>query len=184
MHAKFVLGLMALVGVTATMQAANPVVVMETSKGVIKIELEAEKAPITVKNFLSYVEDKHYEGLTFHRVIKDFMIQGGGYDANQKQRKTKDPIKNESGNGLKNVRGSIAMARTQVLDSATSQFYINVLDNLQLDGAKYCVFGRVIEGMDVVDKIREVETGRKGMFGQDCPQEDVMIKSVKVLEKK
>ena len=184
MYAKFVLGLLALAGVNATLEAANPVVVMETSKGSIKIELNAEKAPISVKNFLSYVEDKHYEGLTFHRVIEDFMIQGGGYDADQKQRKTKPPIKNESGNGLSNVRGSIAMARTQVLDSATSQFFINVKDNLQLDTGKYCVFGRVIEGMDIVDKIRYAETGRKGMFSSDVPQEDILIKSVKVVEAK
>ena len=184
MSAKFVLGLLALAGVTATMSAANPVVEMETSKGTIKIELNEEKAPISVKNFLAYVKDKHYDGLTFHRVIENFMVQGGGYDADQKQRKTKDQIKNESGNGLLNVRGSLAMARTNVLDSATSQFFINVVDNPFLDKGQYAVFGRVTEGMEVVDKIRYSETGRKGMFATDAPLEDIFIKSVKVVEPK
>lgn len=180
MYTKLFLGLVALLGASTMSNAANPVVVMETSKGTITIELNPEKAPITVKNFLEYVEAKHYDGLTFHRVIPTFMIQGGGYDADQKQRKTRDPIKNESGNGLKNDRGSIAMARTNVLDSATSQFFINVVDNGFLDTNKYCVFGRVIDGMDVVDAIRKVETGPKGMFPQDVPQETVLIKSARV----
>jgi cyclophilin family peptidyl-prolyl cis-trans isomerase len=170
-------------------QAANPVVVMDTSMGTIKIELFEEKAPITVKNFLAYVEDKHYDGIVFHRVIDGFMIQGGGYDADQKEKKTKESIKNESGNGLKNQRGTIAMARTSDPDSASSQFFINVKDNAFLDkaeardGVGYCVFGRVIEGMDVVDKIKAVKTGRKGMFDKDCPLEDVVIKSVKKADK-
>jgi cyclophilin family peptidyl-prolyl cis-trans isomerase len=160
-------------------KAANPVVVIETSMGTIKVELFEDKAPITVKNFLGYVEAKHYDGLTFHRVIENFMIQGGGMEPNGKQRKTKDPIKNESDNGLSNTRGTIAMARTNVADSATSQFFINVKDNDFLDkknaqdGVGYCVFGRVIEGMDVVDKIKVVKTAR------DKPVEDVLIKSVK-----
>jgi cyclophilin family peptidyl-prolyl cis-trans isomerase len=169
--------------VASGVQAANPVVVLETSKGTIKIELFEEKAPITVKNFLQYVEDKHFDGLTFHRVIPTFMIQGGGYDVDQKERKTREPIKNESGNGVPNNRGYIAMARTNALDSATSQFFINVVDNPNLDKAKYCAFGRVIEGMDVVDKIRDVATGAKGMFDQDCPKDDVMIKKVTKAEK-
>src|SRR5213080_845419 len=135
----------------------NPVVEIDTSMGKIKVELDQEKAPITVKNFLSYVDDKFYDGTVFHRVIADFMIQGGGFEAGMKEKKTRDPIKNESGNGLSNVRGSIAMARTADLDSATAQFYINTVDNLGLDKAKYCVFGKVIEGMDVVDKIRAVK---------------------------
>ena len=164
-------------------QAANPVVVLETSKGDIKIELFEDKAPITVKNFLKYVDDKHFDGLTFHRVISDFMIQGGGYDADQKERKVRDPIKNESGNGVPNNRGYIAMARTDDLDSATSQFYINVKDNPFLDKNKYCAFGRVIEGMDVVDKIKDVETGRKGKFSKDCPLDDVLIKKAKRVDK-
>ena len=169
--------------VASAVQAANPVVVLETSKGTIKIELFEEKAPITVKNFLQYVDDKHFDGLTFHRVISNFMIQGGGYDVDQKERKTRDKIKNESGNGVPNNRGYIAMARTNDLDSATSQFYINVVDNPMLDKAKYCAFGRVIEGMDVVDKIRDVPTGAKGMFDQDCPKDDVLIKKAKRAEK-
>src|SRR6516162_7156051 len=143
----------------------NPVVVMETSKGTIKVELFADKAPITVKNFLSYVDDKFYDGVIFHRVIPDFMIQGGGMEPGLKEKKTKDPIKNESDNGLENKRGTIAMARTPRPDSATSQFFVNVKDNAFLDRANaqdrvgYCVFGKVIDGLDVVDKIKAVETG-------------------------
>ncbi len=170
--------LAALFGATA-IQAANPVVVMETSKGTIKIELYEDKSPITVKNFLQYVEDKHYDGLIFHRVIDGFMIQGGGFDVDQKERKVRDPIKNESGNGVPNNRGYISMARTQVLDSATSQFYINVKDNGFLDKNQYCAFGKVIDGMDVVDKIKGVKTGAKGKFDSDVPAEDIVIKSVK-----
>lgn len=166
----------------------NPVVVMETSLGTIKIELFEKEAPITVKSFLSYVDKKHYDELVFHRVIPNFMIQGGGYDKDQNQRKTDPPIKNESANGLKNDIGTLAMARTNVVDSATSQFFINVKNNdflnreMAQDGAGYCVFGKVIDGMDVVNKIRDVKTGRKGMFATDCPQEDVIIKSVRRLE--
>jgi cyclophilin family peptidyl-prolyl cis-trans isomerase len=167
----------------AAAQAANPVVVIETSKGDIKIELYEDKAPITVKNFLQYVDDKHYDGLIFHRVIDNFMIQGGGFDVDQKERKTRDPIKNESGNGVPNNKGYIAMARTKELDTATSQFYINVKDNDFLDKNKYCAFGRVIEGMDVVDAIKKVPTGAKGMFDQDCPKEDVVIKKVRRADK-
>src|SRR3954466_8019700 len=157
----------------AAAQAANPVVVLETTKGNIKVELFEDKAPITVKNFLQYVDDKHYDGLVFHRVIKDFMIQGGGFDETLKERKPREPIKNESGNGVPNNRGYISMARTNQLDSATSQFYINVKDNPALDRGKYCAFGRVVDGMDVVDKIRDAETGAKGMFDSDVPKEDV-----------
>jgi cyclophilin family peptidyl-prolyl cis-trans isomerase len=163
------------------------VVVMETNMGTIKIELFEDKAPITVKNFLSYVKDKHYDGLIFHRVIDGFMIQGGGFDSKMEQKKTKDPIKNESDNKLSNLRGTIAMARTNDPDSATSQFYINVKDNKALDRAEgqagYCVFGRVTEGMDVVDKIKVVKTGTKMGF-KDVPTEDVVIKSVKLAEEK
>jgi cyclophilin family peptidyl-prolyl cis-trans isomerase len=180
-----VLGVLAVGGV----RAANPVVVMETNKGTIKIELFEDKAPITVKNFLQYVKDKHYDGLIFHRVIENFMIQGGGFEPGMKERKTREPIKNESDNGLSNLRGTIAMARTSVPDSATSQFFINVKDNTFLDKAMardkvgYCVFGRVIEGMDVVDKIRSVKTTSKMRF-DDVPEEDVVIKSVTVVEVK
>ncbi len=157
----------------------KPVVVMETSLGTIKIELDPQKAPITVKNFLQYVDDKFYDGLIFHRVIENFMIQGGGMQPGMKEKKTREPIKNESGNGLSNTRGTIAMARTQALNSATAQFYINTVDNSsKLDDPKYCVFGKVIEGMDVVDKIKKVKTTTKG-FHENVPEEDVVIKSVR-----
>src|SRR5512143_627461 len=140
--------------------AANPKVLLKTSKGDITLELNAAKAPITVKNFLAYVNDKFYDGTIFHRVIPAFMVQGGGFDKDMKQKATKAPIKNEAGNGLKNDVGTIAMARTGVVDSATAQFFINVKANDFLDhrddsqqGYGYAVFGKVIEGMDVVDKI-------------------------------
>ena len=172
----------ALFGASAA-DAANPVVVLETSLGTIKIELFESKSPVTVKNFLKYVEDKHYDGMIFHRVISNFMIQGGGYDVDFKERKTRDQIKNESGNGVPNDRGYIAMARTAKLDSATAQFYINVKDNPNLDTGKYCAFGKVIEGMDIVDKIRDVKTGAKGMFDSDVPVETVVIKTVRKADK-
>lgn len=157
-------------------------VLMKTSLGDITIELDGDKAPISTANFLSYVEDKHYDNTVFHRVIADFMIQGGGFAPGMEQKATKAPIKNESGNGLSNVRGSIAMARTSDLNSATAQFYINTVNNsAHLDGAKYAVFGRVVEGMDVVDKIRAVRTGRRGGHG-DVPLEDVVITSVRRLD--
>jgi cyclophilin family peptidyl-prolyl cis-trans isomerase len=169
----------------AAAQDKNPVVVIETSKGNIKVELFADKAPVTVKNFLKYVEDKHYDDTIFHRVISNFMIQGGGMTADLREKKTREPIVNESDNGLSNERGTIAMARTNKPNSATSQFYINVKDNTFLDRAKaqdgvgYCVFGRVIDGMDVVDAIRQVQTG-----AMDVPVEAVVIKSVRVLKGK
>ncbi|WP_439621736.1 peptidylprolyl isomerase [Gemmata sp.] len=159
-------------------------VVMETNHGTVKIELFEDKAPVTVKNFLKYVEDKHYDGTVFHRVIDGFMIQGGGFEPGMKEKKTRDPIKNESNNGLSNARGTIAMARTSAPDSATAQFYINVKDNKGLDGSPdkasgYTVFGRVTEGMDVVNKIKEVKTGTKAGF-ENVPEDDVVIKSVKL----
>src|SRR5438477_121515 len=180
-----VLGVVAAVGA----RAANPVVVMETIMGTIKIELLEDKAPATVKNFLAYVKDKHYDGLIFHRVIEDFMIPGGGFEPGMKERETKAPIKNESDNGLSNLRGTLAMARTSEPNSATSQFFINVKDKTFLDRSKakdkvgYCVFGRVIDGMDVVDKIKVVKTGTK-MGHENVPTEDVVIKSVKLVEEK
>lgn len=153
---------------------------LSTSKGDILLELNGEKAPISTANFLSYVDDKHYDGLIFHRVIPNFMIQGGGFTPDMKERDVKAPIKNEWKNGLKNSRGAIAMARTQVHDSATSQFFINVVDNPFLDqprdGAAYAVFGQVVAGMDTVDAIREVPTGNKGMH-QNVPTEAVVINS-------
>ncbi len=167
-------------------QAKNPVVTMSTSKGNIRIELDAEKAPITTKNFLDYVNEGYFDGLIFHRVIPGFMIQGGGFDSGMSQKKAKSPIKNEAGNGLKNVTGSIAMARTNVVDSATAQFFINVKDNEFLnhkntsaDGYGYAVFGQVIEGMDVVQTIEKVKTSNRGMH-QDVPVDAVLIHSVKV----
>ena len=164
----------------------NPVVTMSTNKGNIRIELNADKAPISTKNFLDYVTDGHYDGLIFHRVIPGFMIQGGGFDSGMSQKQTKSPIKNEAANGLKNVTGTIAMARTNVVDSATSQFFINVKDNDFLnhkntspDGFGYAVFGQVVEGMDVVQTIEKVKTGNRGMH-QDVPVDAVVIQSVKV----
>jgi cyclophilin family peptidyl-prolyl cis-trans isomerase len=171
-------------------RAANPVVVIETNHGTIKVELYEEKAPITVKNFLSYVDDKHYDGLIFHRVIEGFMVQGGGMEPGGKEKKTKPAIKNEAANGLSNLRSTIAMARTGEPDSATSQFYINTVDNTFLDkkedpnGVGYCVFGRVIEGMDVVDKIEKVKKKPAAQGKPSVPAEDVVIKSVRKAEKK
>ncbi len=155
---------------------------MKTSKGDIVLELNAEKAPISVENFLKYADKGHYDGTIFHRVIDGFMIQGGGFDQSMKQKPVDAPIKNEWKNGLKNVRGAIAMARTRVADSATSQFFINVKDNSFLDepndGAAYAVFGRVAAGMDVVDKIKSVKTTTKSGMG-DVPVEPVIIEKVK-----
>ncbi len=161
-------------------------VLMSTSLGDIKIELYEKDAPETVKNFLSYVNDKFYDGTIFHRVIAGFMLQGGGFTENMEQKPTKPPIKNEGGNGLKNDTYTLAMARTSVPDSATSQFFINAKNNDFLnrdksqDGVGYAVFGKVIEGLDVVKKIGQVQTGRKGMYS-DVPVEAVVIKSVTVL---
>jgi peptidyl-prolyl cis-trans isomerase B (cyclophilin B) len=158
-----------------------PQVLMETSMGTVKIELYDDLAPITVKNFLKYVDDKFFDGTTFHRVIPTFMIQGGGYEPGGERKTNKQPaIENESYNGLINNRGTLAMARTDEPNSATSEFFINVVDNGFLnktqarDGYGYAVFGRVIDGMDVVDKIKDVETDRK-----DIPLKDVLIKSIR-----
>jgi len=154
---------------------SNPRVLLQTSLGDITLELDEAKAPVSTANFLSYAEEGFYNGTIFHRVIADFMIQGGGFEPGMKQKKTKAPIKNESSNGLSNVRGSVAMARTSDLNSATAQFYINTVDNASnLDRAQYCVFGKVVEGMDVVDKIRAVKTTRAGGHG-DVPASDVTI---------
>ena len=161
----------------------NPSVVITTSQGAMKVELYEDKAPISVKNFLSYVDEKFYDGTIFHRVISSFMIQGGGFQPGMNQKKTKPTIKNESSNGLSNTRGTLAMARTNVPDSASSQFFINTVDNHFLDKAKsqdgvgYCVFGKVIEGLDVVDKIKAVKTGSKSGH-QDVPLQDVTIQTV------
>jgi peptidyl-prolyl cis-trans isomerase A (cyclophilin A) len=169
---------------TVSTEGGNPMVLMSTSMGDIKIELYPDKAPVTVQNFLGYVEDGFYNGTIFHRVIPGFMIQGGGFTPDMKQKPTKDPIKNEADNGLKNDKGTIAMARTNVVDSATSQFFINVANNDFLNhGSRdfgYAVFGKVVEGMDVVDKIAAARTASVGMF-QNVPEEAIVIKSVKVL---
>ena len=196
------LGALTLMATANAAGAANPVVIMDTSMGPIKIELYEDKAPITVKNFLSYVDEKFYDGLTFHRVMPDFMIQGGGFkpgltqaksgkDVQALEKAAHDPIKNEAANGLHNERGTIAMARTSDPDSATAQFFINVVDNTKKldpnprrDPAGYCVFGKVIDGMDVVDKIKGVDT--KIVIPdqiEDVPVEDVMIKSVRRADK-
>jgi len=163
---------------------ANPKVLIKTSKGDITLELFADKAPITVNNFLSYVDEKFYNGTIFHRVIKDFMIQGGGFTPEFLEKATKPPIKNEATNGLKNLRGTIAMARTAEIDSATCQFFINHVDNLRLDQKDntpehfgYAVFGKVISGMDVVDAIASVPTMTKGI-NQDVPRETITIISI------
>ena len=167
---------------------ANPKVLMETSKGDITIELYENEAPRTVKNFLSYVSEGFYNNLIFHRVIKDFMIQGGGMDSEMRQKDPKPPIKNEARRGLGNNRGTIAMARTNVVDSATAQFFINVKDNDFLNhtdktarGFGYAVFGEVIKGMDVVDSIARVKTGNFNGF-QDVPKEPIFIKNVSIIE--
>jgi len=161
-------------------------VTLETTKGTITLELNEEKAPETVKNFLQYVKDGHYDGTVFHRVIDGFMIQGGGFTKDMTQKKTRDAIRNEAMNGLKNLRGTIAMARTMVVDSATSQFFINLVDNSFLDfqnptpqGFGYAVFGKVTDGMDVVDSIAKVKTGSVGPF-QNVPEEPVVIRKVTV----
>ncbi len=166
----------------------NPQLLMETSMGNLKIELFKDKAPITVRNFLSYVKEGFYDGTIFHRVISNFMIQGGGFDTSMVQKKTKFAIKNEATNGLSNKIGTLAMARTAVVDSATSQFFINVADNTFLDNRGktadlfgYAVFGQVLEGMDVVDAIKAVKTGSKGGHA-DVPLEPVVIKSIRLCE--
>jgi peptidyl-prolyl cis-trans isomerase B (cyclophilin B) len=167
---------------------ANPVAVLETSLGSFHVELFPDKAPITVKNFLDYVAAGFYDNTIFHRVINNFMIQGGGFDVGLRQKKTRPPIKNESANGLSNRRGTLAMARTSDPDSATAQFFINVADNLFLDkaqagdGVGYCVFGKVIEGLEVLDKIKTVPTGGRAGH-QDVPRTDVILQSVKPLNR-
>jgi peptidyl-prolyl cis-trans isomerase A (cyclophilin A) len=167
---------------------ANPQVVVETSLGTIRLELFSKEAPLSVKNFLDYAADKHYDGTIFHRVIPGFMIQGGGFTADLAQKATKAPIKNEAANGLKNKRGTVAMARTQVVDSASSQFYINVVDNGFLDhrdnsmqGFGYAVFGKVVAGMEVADAIAGVKTGMQKGF-RDVPLTPVVIKSVRLVK--
>ena len=161
-------------------------VTMETSMGTITLELDDAKAPETVANFVQYAKDGHYDGTIFHRVIDGFMIQGGGFTKDMNQKETREPIRNEAMNGLKNLRGTIAMARTMVVDSATSQFFINLVDNAFLDfqnptpqGFGYAVFGKVVDGMDVVGQIAKVKTGFSGPH-QNVPEEAIVIKKVAV----
>ncbi|WP_199722886.1 MULTISPECIES: peptidylprolyl isomerase [unclassified Pusillimonas] len=168
--------------------SANPKVKMQTNFGDMIIELNAEKAPKTVENFVAYVNDGFFDGTIFHRVINNFMVQGGGFEAGMKQKETRDPIENEANNGLRNDRYTLAMARTSDPHSATAQFFINVADNDFLNhtaptsnGWGYAVFGKVVEGTDVVDKIKVVKTGSKG-FHQDVPTEDVIIEKATVVE--
>ena len=188
MHRLFLFAFAFLFSVAA--HAANPRIEMKTSQGTLVIELYQDKAPKSVENFLQYAKDGFFNGTVFHRVIPDFMIQGGGFTMDLKQKETRAPIQNEaemsSKGGLKNDRYTIAMARTGDPHSATAQFFINVKDNAFLNhtapsgqGWGYCVFGKVVEGMDVVDKIKGVETGSKG-FHQDVPVEDVVIQKAEV----
>ncbi|MCX8115122.1 MAG: peptidylprolyl isomerase [Burkholderiaceae bacterium] len=178
--------LLAVAGADAGAQAAAPRVVLSTSEGDITLELNPAKAPKSVENFLAYVKGGHYDGTIFHRVIDGFMIQGGGFTPDMKQKPTRAPIPLESKNGLKNERGTIAMARTSVPDSATSQFFINVVDNPRLDypnpdGNGYAVFGKVVAGMDVVDKIRTVPTTSAGGH-QNVPAKPVLIRSARIVQ--
>jgi len=181
-------GLLLLFGTTLVAQAANPKIQIKTSKGDITLELYQDKAPITVKNFLAYVDKNFYDTTIFHRVIKNFMIQGGGLTADFHEKGGLAPIKNEAGNGLSNLRGTIAMARTNIVDSATSQFFINHVDSAFLnhrdntpDGFGYCVFGKVVQGLDVVDAIAGVRTGTTQGY-DDAPRETVTILSVRRVE--
>jgi peptidyl-prolyl cis-trans isomerase A (cyclophilin A) len=168
-------------------EAKNPLVMMETNMGNVKLELFQKEAPISVKNFLDYANSGFFSDTIFHRVIANFMIQGGGFTTNFKQKPTNAPIKNEADNGLKNQRGTLAMARTGIVDSATAQFFINVINNdflnhrdKSMQGYGYAVFGKVVEGMDVVDKIAGVKTVTRGF--PDVPEQQVVIKSMNVLK--
>jgi peptidyl-prolyl cis-trans isomerase B (cyclophilin B) len=169
--------------------AADPQVDVKTNMGTIRLELYPAKAPKTVENFLQYVKDGHYNGMVFHRVIDGFMIQGGGYDKNYREKQTRKPIENEAKNGLKNDLGTIAMARTNQPHSASAQFFINVKNNDFLnypgqDGWGYAVFGKVVSGLDVVTKIAKSPTGPGGPFGSDVPRQQVVIESMTVVDKK
>ena len=173
---------------TPTLKGKHTMIKLHTSHGIITLELDAEKAPITVKNFLDYASSGFYDGTIFHRVIDGFMLQGGGFEPGMKQKPTKAAIANEAANGLKNNNYTVAMARTSDPHSATAQFFINVTDNDFLNysapttqGFGYCVFGKVVEGKEVVDAIRKVKTGNRAMF-QNVPQEDVVITKAEVIE--
>jgi cyclophilin family peptidyl-prolyl cis-trans isomerase len=165
---------------------STPVVEVVTNLGTFALQLDPAKAPKTVENFLRYVDAKHYDGTIFHRVISTFMVQGGGFDQRYEKKPTQPPVHNEADNGLKNTRGTVAMARTSDPHSATSQFFVNVVDNANLDhqaksgpGWGYTVFGKVIEGMEVVDKIKAVRTGSGGPFAENAPQDMVVMQTVR-----
>jgi cyclophilin family peptidyl-prolyl cis-trans isomerase len=186
LHTLFIL----LAGMMATVATADdhPRVLLETSMGNITLELDAKAAPETVKNFVQYVEDGFYNGTIFHRVMSDFMIQGGGFTSDMQKKSTRAPIKNEASNGLKNLRGTIAMARTRDPDSATAQFFINVVDNSSLnygdprgDGSGYAVFGKVVDGMETVDRIRAVKTATMGMY-RNVPVESIIINKASLVK--
>ena len=169
-------------------QAANPMVEMKTSMGTLTIELYQDKAPKTVENFLQYVKEGFFNGVIFHRVIDGFMVQGGGFEPGMKEKQTRKPIENEAKNGLRNLPGTLAMARTRDPHSASAQFFINLVNNDKLDypsfdGWGYAVFGKVVEGFDVVQKIAKVQTGNAG-FHQNVPTTPVLIESAKLIEKK
>lgn len=178
--------LLAFFMVPASAQMPYPAVEIVTSEGRAVIELDRPRAPITVDNFLKYVEAGHYDGTIIHRVIPDFVVQGGGYDPDFKSRPTRDEIVNESGNGLTNARGTIAMARQGDPHTATSQWYVNLADNDQLDPNRrrwgYTVFGRVVEGIEVFDKIAAIETGPAGPLPAEVPQKPVLVHSMRVIE--
>ncbi len=186
MKSTVIFALFALVTASASAQMPYPSVEIVTSEGRAIIELDRPKAPITVDNFLKYVAAGHYDGTIIHRVIPDFVVQGGGYDPDFKSRPTRDEIVNEAGNGLTNARGTIAMARQADPHTATSQWYVNLGDNEQLDPNRrrwgYAVFGRVVEGMDVFDKIAAIETGPAGPLPAEVPQKPVLVHSMRVIE--
>ena len=172
--------------VPAAAKLPYPAIEVVTSEGTFIVELDRPRAPLTVDNFVSYVLDRHYDGTIIHRVIDGFVVQGGGYDAKFAERKPRGEIANESGNGLSNVRGTIAMARQDDPHTAQAQWFINVADNKQLDPSArrwgYAVFGRVVEGMEVVDKIAKIETGAGGPFPAEAPQTTVLVHSMRVID--
>ncbi len=190
-HSLILAGVATLASFSASAASDHPRVQLQTNMGNITLELDAKAAPNSVANFIKYVEDGSYDGTIFHRVISDFMIQGGGFTPDYTQKKTRAPIKNEANNGLKNMRGTVAMARTNDPHSATTQFFINTVDNgflnytaPSMQGWGYAVFGKVVEGMDTVDKIRAVATSRGGPFPSDVPKEQVIIKKATVVADK
>jgi len=184
-----VVALVALTSMATRAQAPRPVVVVDTSAGAFEIELYSDRAPKSVENFLGYVKSGHYDGTVFHRVMAGFMVQGGGYTPDYSKKPTREPVENEATNGLKNERGTVALARTRVVNSATAQFFVNVNTNPHLDHSGkdpstfgYAVFGRVTNGMEVVDKIAAVPVGACKDLPTDCPKTPVVIKSVKLKE--